>query len=97
VKGVIRLLRDSQIASALQSSYEGPQKADIGKIVSRSLDEKHRDLHGREVVCASNRWLAGGMQRKCKEHEPTHSGEPMDRLRLRRHSPAEGPAARKQG
>src|SRR5436190_13384936 len=96
VKRMIRILKRLERCALTELLTERFDKLHAREIVTSPLQKEHRDVHIEEVLSALLRWLPGWMKRESEKREPSHSGQRRCRLRLRRHSAAEGFAARKK-
>src|SRR5439155_22134570 len=96
VKRMIRILKQLESCALTELFAERLQKLHAREIITSPLQEEHRYLHIEQVLSALLRWLAGWMKRESEKHKAAHSGQTRCRLRLRRHSAAEGFAAGKK-
>lgn len=88
-EGVIAAFDFMQRRPRAERFDHGPEMAEIGKPVTRALQEQHGDCDTGEVLCALARRLLVGMEGKAQEGEPFDTGQRCLRLRLRGHAPAE--------
>src|SRR5712664_1095734 len=93
---MVRILKQPQRCALSELLAERLQKLHAREIITSPLQEEHRNLHIEEVLSALLRWLPGWMKRESEKHEASHSGQRRCRLRLRRHSAAEGFSAREK-
>ena len=84
------------VARSPSSATHRLQQVQFGQRVVVAGYEQHRHLYLRQMLGPLDAGLAGRVQRKANESEPTHAGKRLLGLGLRSHPSAKRPSASKQ-
>src|SRR5206468_8297005 len=74
-EGVIPIGDELERRARAEPLDQRPQQSEVREIVTRSLQEEHRDAHVEEMPATLVRWTSGWMQRKPQEDETADSGQ----------------------
>src|SRR5207237_1251368 len=80
VKGMVRMFKQLERSERPDSFAERFEKLEVRKIISRSLQEQHRNLHIEKMLCA----FVGGLGRRMKRNSQTHDAALNKSIRNRR-------------
>src|SRR5690348_17313518 len=96
MEGMVRAFKEAEGRLAAEALHHRLEQVELGEIVARALEEKHRDLHGLEVLAALARGLARRVQRESEKKEARNAFKMRFGLRSRSHPAAKGFAAGKE-
>ena len=94
---MVSVLDEMQRRALAQALDDGLKQLHVRQLVARSLKEQHRNVHVEEMRGTFFRRTLGRMQGETNEGQASDAGQRRCRLRLRRHTAAEGLAAGNEG